>query len=194
MTGKRQPKRTCVGCRGVFAKNEVVRVVAAPSGAVIDYREKLPGRAAYLCPRSACIMKALGKGALSRALRMRDPHCGPGEFLARLRAAMTDRIASLIGMAAKAGKTASGYSAVRDALDKGAVELLLFALDLSDGTREKIGTPVLRFGEATLFTKDEMGTLFGREMVGIVGILDRGFAEAVHRETKRLKGLLIEGQ
>ncbi len=194
MTRTRQPQRTCIGCRGVFAKDEVVRVVAAPSGAVIDYREKLPGRAAYLCPRSACISKALGKDALSRALRIRDPHCGADEFLARLRAAMIDRIVSLIGIAAKAGKTASGYSAVRDALDKDAVELLLFASDLSDGTREKIGNPGLRFGETTLFTKDEMGSMFGREMVGVVAILDRGFAEAVHRETERLKGLRKEGQ
>ncbi len=47
---KHQPERTCIGCRGVFEKDEVVRIVAGPSGAVIDYREKLPGRAAYVCP------------------------------------------------------------------------------------------------------------------------------------------------
>jgi len=193
MTRKHQPQRTCIGCREVFAKDEVVRVIAAASGVVIDYREKLPGRAAYLCPRSACISKAFSKDALSRALHIRDPHCGPEEFRERLRAAMIDRIASLIGIAAKAGKTASGYSAVRDALDKDAVELLFFASDLSDGTREKIGNPVLHFGETTLFTKVEMGSMFGREMVGIVAILDRGIAVAVHRETERLKGLRKEG-
>lgn len=194
MAGTRKPLRTCIGCREVFPKDEVVRVVAAPQGVVIDYREKLPGRAAYLCPRTVCISKALGKNTLSRALRIREVRTDPPEFRNRMCAAMIERIVSLIGTATRAGKTAAGYSAVRDALDKTAVELLLFARDLSDGTREKIGSPALNYGETTLFTKDELGSMFGREMVGVVGILDRGFAEAIHRETERLKGLRKQGQ
>jgi ribosomal protein L7Ae-like RNA K-turn-binding protein len=161
-------------------------------GAVIDYRENFRARRVLAPVRMH--LEGAGKRRSFRALRIRDPRCGPEEFNERLRAAMRERIVSLIGIAAKAGKTAAGYSAVRDALDKDAVELLLFASDLSDGTREKIGGPVLRFGEATLFTKDEMGSMLGREMVGIVGILDKGFAEAVHREAERLKGLRKEGQ
>ena len=68
---KHEPERTCVGCRGVFNKDAVVRIVAGPPGIVIDYREKLPGRAAYVCPTKECITKALSKENLSRALHLK---------------------------------------------------------------------------------------------------------------------------
>ncbi len=49
-----------------------------------------------------------------------------------------EKIRALLSIAMKAGKTAAGYSAVQDALEKGRVELLLYAADLSDGTRGKV--------------------------------------------------------
>ncbi len=33
----------------------MIRIAAGPLGIVIDYREKLPGRAAYVCPTVECI-------------------------------------------------------------------------------------------------------------------------------------------
>ena len=80
---------------------------------------------------------------------------------------------------------------MKDALEKGRVELLFFATDLSEGTKEKLdveGSCPLR--QVTLFTRDEFGALFGRELVGVVGILDKGLAEALWNETQRLKGLI----
>ncbi len=191
---KHQPERTCIGCRSVFSKDDVIRIVAVGSGVVIDYREKLPGRAAYVCPRQDCIRSALSKENLSRALRARVEVPRPEDFIALLTAAVTDRIKSLVLMAAKAGKLAAGYSAVRDGLEKGTIEMLLCAADLSDGTREKIGPVNPRVRQATLFTKEALGTMLGREAVGITGIQDRGFAEALGKETERLKGLIKAGQ
>jgi uncharacterized protein len=188
---KHQPERTCIGCRGVFKKNEVVRIVAGPEGVLIDYREKLPGRAAYVCPRKGCIDKALSKENLSKALHLKVRTPDAAAFIARLEDAVREKIRSLLSMAMKAGMTATGYSAVQDALDKGRVKLLLYATDLSDGTRGK-----LAFGDAkevrhaTLFNRDEFGRLTGRELVGVIGILDKGFAETLWYETQRLKGLI----
>ncbi len=56
----------------------MVRIVAGPPGIVIDYREKLPGRAAYVCPTKECVTKALSKENLSRALhsKVRPPEHG----------------------------------------------------------------------------------------------------------------------
>ena len=42
----------------------------------------------------------------------------------------------------------------------------------------------------TLFTRDELGRMLGRELVGVVGIEERGFADAVRRESLRLKSLI----
>lgn len=188
---KHQPERTCIGCRGVFKKNEVVRIIAGPEGILIDYREKLPGRAAYVCPRRECIDKALSKENLSRALHLKVRTPDSAAFITRLADVVREKIQSLLSMAMKAGKTAAGYSAVQDALDKGRVELLLYASDLSHGTRGKLvigDSKEVR--STTLFTRDEFGRLSGRELVGVVGILDKGFAETLWYEAQRLKGLI----
>ena len=191
MTSNHRPQRTCIGCRQVFGKDEVVRIVAGPNGAVIDYREKLPGRAAYVCPRPECIRKALVRENLSRALHMKAANPESSAFIEQLAAAITEKIRSLITMAAKAGSLAAGASAVDDALQKGRVEMLIFAADVSEGTRGKVlSSTKIPARQATLFTRDEMGQMVGRELVGVVGIIEKGFADAVGIEYERLKGLL----
>jgi hypothetical protein len=35
-----------------------------------------------------------------------------------------------------------------------------------------------------------MGQMVGRELIGVIGILEKGFADAVGNEVERLKGLL----
>ena len=188
---KHEPERTCIGCRGVFEKDAVVRIVAGPLGVVIDYREKLPGRAAYVCPTVECITKSLSKENLSRSLHSRVRSPDAEVFIAQLSALITEKIKALIVMSAKAGKLAAGYSAVHDAVEKGRVSMLLYALDLSEGTKEKVATPTAASVRcATLFTREELGTLLNRELVGVIGIEDKGLANALWKETERLKGLI----
>ncbi len=192
---KHQPERTCIGCKGVFNKKEVVRIVAAPAGAVIDYREKLPGRAAYVCPRMDCIAKALAKGNLSRALHLRVIAPEPGAFAAALVAAVREKAKSLVAMAAKAGKLAAGYSAVLDSLAKGRVEVILCAEDIADGTREKIVSHGAgSVPQVSLFTRGELGRLLDRELVGVAAIEDKGLADAVQEEIRRLNCLINKNE
>ena len=67
---KHVPRRTCVSCRHVRPKRELVRVVRTPEGdVVIDETGKRSGRGAYLCPTAECWETALSKGLLKRALR-----------------------------------------------------------------------------------------------------------------------------
>jgi len=196
---KHQPERTCIGCRGIFKKDDVVRIVAGPyadasspggQSVVIDYREKLPGRAAYVCPKRECIKVAIEKGHFSRALRLKVKSLSFGDFIERLTAAMQERIKSLLAMSAKAGKLAAGYSAVQDALEKGRVQLLLYAKDISEGTKEKVMIPAASLPEVTLFSRDELGRLLNREFIGVIGIEDKGFADAIRKEDRRLKVLI----
>jgi ribosomal protein L7Ae-like RNA K-turn-binding protein len=97
-------------------------------------------------------------------------------------------------MARKAHKAVSGFSAVDDAIQKRGVAMLLFARDLSDGTRGKVLLPgrCVPDRQATIFTKQELGALVGRDEAGVVGILDMGFSNALWREIERLKGLIKE--
>ena len=68
---KHVPQRTCVACRQIRNKREIVRVVRAPDGlAEIDETGKKSGRGAYLCRSASCWRKALEKDALSGDLKM----------------------------------------------------------------------------------------------------------------------------
>ncbi|HEY6010948.1 MAG TPA: DUF448 domain-containing protein [Nitrospirota bacterium] len=186
-----RPERTCIGCRHVFEKDEVVRIVSGGTGIIIDYREKLPGRAAYVCPTTECIAKALTRDSMAKALRVKTPVPNAEDFTKLLAESIRTRIKSLISMSAKAGKLVAGYSAVQDALEKGRVKLLLFARDISAGTKEKLTiTPAMSLRQATLFSRDELGRLLNRELVGVIGIEENGFADAVWKEAERLKGLI----
>lgn len=62
MRRKHVPQRTCVACRQVKSKRELVRVVRAPDGKVfVDETGKANGRGAYLCRDRACWEKAIGQ-------------------------------------------------------------------------------------------------------------------------------------
>ncbi|MBO5727679.1 MAG: YlxR family protein [Oscillospiraceae bacterium] len=65
---KKIPLRQCVGCREHKPKKELIRVVRSPEGAVsLDFKGKLPGRGAYVCPLEGCLAKARKSRALERA-------------------------------------------------------------------------------------------------------------------------------
>ncbi|MBA4398431.1 MAG: YlxR family protein [Chloroflexi bacterium] len=65
---KHIPQRTCVGCRQVMPKRNLIRVVRSPEGVSIDLTGKTAGRGAYLHDKKSCWENAL-KGALNHALK-----------------------------------------------------------------------------------------------------------------------------
>jgi predicted RNA-binding protein YlxR (DUF448 family) len=65
---KHVPQRTCVGCREVLPKRQMVRIVRTAEGVRVDPTGKLAGRGAYLHDRRECWARGL-KGALAHALK-----------------------------------------------------------------------------------------------------------------------------
>jgi len=65
---KHVPQRTCVGCRTVMAKRQLVRVVRTADGVLVDSTGKRAGRGAYLHDRRSCWQSGLA-GALAHALK-----------------------------------------------------------------------------------------------------------------------------
>ena len=66
---KHVPQRTCVGCRTVLAKRELIRIVRTAEGMQVDPTGKLAGRGAYLHDRRSCWERGL-RGGLSHALKV----------------------------------------------------------------------------------------------------------------------------
>ena len=62
------PQRTCVGCRNVYPKREMMRIVRTPDDTV-EIDPKRSGRGAYLCRRKSCWEQALRRRSLDHALK-----------------------------------------------------------------------------------------------------------------------------
>ena len=65
---KKIPMRQCVGCREMKEKKSLIRLVKPPEGPVsLDFKGKMPGRGAYVCPSPECLKRARKSRALERA-------------------------------------------------------------------------------------------------------------------------------
>ena len=64
------PQRTCVACRQVKAKRELIRLVRTADGSIeVDTVGKMAGRGAYLCRSRDCWEAGLGGRRLEHSLK-----------------------------------------------------------------------------------------------------------------------------
>lgn len=71
MKVKKVPLRTCLGCKGVRPKKELIRIVRTPEGnVVVDPTGKKSGRGTYTCPNTSCLELALKGASLEHALEI----------------------------------------------------------------------------------------------------------------------------
>ena len=67
---KHVPERTCIACRQVKAKRDLIRIVKTKDeGIVIDANGKKPGRGAYLCKTKECWENGLKGNRLEYVMR-----------------------------------------------------------------------------------------------------------------------------
>ena len=65
------PERSCVACAQKFPKQDLIRIVKTPEGAVIvDLNAKSAGRGAYLCRTPSCWQRGIEKGGLKRSFKL----------------------------------------------------------------------------------------------------------------------------
>lgn len=78
--------RSCIGCRQIKSKDQLLRIVRNPAGEVkIDEKGEKDGRGAYVCFFAECLEKALKNHRLEKALKVKVP----AEVLSLLRELMT---------------------------------------------------------------------------------------------------------
>ena len=91
------------------------------------------------------------------------------------------RILNLLGLAAKAGRVASGGYAVRQAIEKGQAKLLIIAKDGAAETVADFRRLAAKYVVKTvaILTKEQLGKSLGKEQRAAVAVLDAGFSEAL---------------
>jgi predicted RNA-binding protein YlxR (DUF448 family) len=72
--GKVQPQRRCVVCRQRKDRSTLWRVTRQPTGAVVLWTQpRQVGRSAYVCREVDCVISALKRESLQRALKIGLP-------------------------------------------------------------------------------------------------------------------------
>ena len=71
---KKVPQRTCIGCKEVKPKKELLRIVKSSDNDIsIDATGKKNGRGAYICRNEKCLEMAVKNKRLSREFEMAIP-------------------------------------------------------------------------------------------------------------------------
>ena len=92
-----------------------------------------------------------------------------------------DKVLSMVGLAMRAGKVASGEFSTENAVKSGKAVLVLVAGDASENTK-KMFTNMCAFYQVPLKiygTKETLGRALGKEYRASLALLDRGLGGAV---------------
>jgi len=97
-----------------------------------------------------------------------------------------NKILSLLGIATKAGKTASGEFSTEKAVKEGKACLVIVSEESSDNTKKKFQN-MCSFYEVPLYfygTKEELGAAMGKEFRASLSVNDQGLADAMEKLLK----------
>ena len=190
------PQRTCIACRQVQDKKQLVRYVVAPDGAVlVDYRQRLPGRGAYTCIAKECLLSAVKRNGFQRCFKGQCNAVDAEALLLQLITAVEQKIASLIGMSRKSKQFIAGSHAVIEALkNDSSLALIIVANDISTTIQNKIESLALKKNiyTARLFAKDSIGQMLGKEERSVMAVQTGLLADSLLNELHMYRQLVRE--
>ncbi len=175
------PRRSCIACRAVRPKAELVRVHPGPGGSLSVDLGGGSGRGAYICPRRSCLEQAVKRGEFARSLRVALAPVQVESLESLIRERASRKVASLLGLARRARKVVSGAEAVEAALKRRTARLVLTAADASVSSVAKIRASAAQAGTVCRpgLVKEELGAAVGGAPRACVAVTDVHFAEAV---------------
>ncbi|WP_143321248.1 ribosomal L7Ae/L30e/S12e/Gadd45 family protein [Clostridium sp. HBUAS56010] len=100
------------------------------------------------------------------------------------------KILNLIGLATKAGKTASGEFMTEKSVKTGKASLVIVSEEASENTK-KMFTNMCTYYQIPIYffaSKNELGRAMGKEMRASLVIVDNGFAKAVMKLMNTMVG------
>jgi ribosomal protein L7Ae-like RNA K-turn-binding protein len=167
----------------------MIRIVRGPEGeAVFDLEGKLPGRGGHVCPAADCLGN-LASPALSRSLKAETSLPVMEDRRALLGRQLEKKLQNILSIGSKAGRTASGAQVVREALQKGRVELILLAGDASARTMNAFRNMAGDVPCRCAADRKRLGKWFGKDSVAVAAVLNRGLARSLLAVLDRLTAI-----
>ena len=192
------PERRCIVTRQTRPREEMVRFVVGPEGAVqADFDGNLPGRGMWVTAERRLIERAVSERLFERALKMAAKSHGkdaasapsvPVDLVAQVERGLLRRLMGALGLARRAGQAAVGFDQVCEWVAAGRAAVVLSARDGAAGGRGKMRAAARELPLLSSLDSDELGRALGRERVVHVAIAGRA-ARLVMMEAARLQGL-----
>lgn len=191
-----KPQRSCLACREVGDKNNLIRFVLSPDGEIVpDLDGKLPGRGSYTCNNSECLSAAVKQRGFYRAYKKEISQISAEQMNKLVQVMMRDRILGYLGLANKAGKIISGGSLVADSVRSAAKPgVILIATDVSEAIGDKIRN-LARLNNVPVFgllEKDDFGAILGKAPRSAIAVRSGGFVPRLVSEIERYRNFLGE--
>lgn len=181
------PERRCSACRTNRPAAEMIRLVAAPDGALAaDLRGVLGGRGAWSCASKDCLDRA-SRGGVSRSLKRCVQKAPDGAMFETVSAGLQRLLGERLGRLQKQGGLVVGASSAEAADREGFLQGIIAAQDLSERSSKKVDAlraPVYRVARQL-----ELGSWLGRGATGVVGVPMGREGEKALVEAQRWCGL-----
>lgn len=129
-------ERLCVATRKVRPVSDLMRFVVGPDGtAVADLKGNLPGRGIWITATKESLGEAVRRRAFAKGFK-REVRLQP-DLVERTERLLERAVLDSLGIAGKAGLTATGFAKVEAALESGKVVAILHATGAAaDGIRK----------------------------------------------------------
>ena len=189
-------ERMCIVSRDVRPKDELLRFVLAPDGAVTpDLKQNLPGRGVWTNPQRAAVSEAVKRGLFARGFKQQVPKdTGLPDLVEQL---MRKQALNLFSLCNRAGLVTSGFEKIASARGgKKPVQLLLHASDASEDGVRKLSLLGIAPEVASIFSRGEMSLALGQTNVVHAAVRKGDLADHLVRAAKRYENYngLSDGQ
>jgi len=181
------PSRRCIATGQVRPKEELIRFVVSPDGAVVpDLDHRLPGRGIWLSGRRDVVNTAVTKRLFAKAARRAVS--APEDLADCVAALLLRRCLDAIALARRAGHAVCGFEKAKAELKAGRVAALVEARDAAADGRGKMRALATGLPVVELFDAVELGSPFGRDQAVHVALAPGGLARRLVQEARLLVG------
>ncbi len=182
--------RTCVICRNAKPKKELFRYTIYNNEIVLDFFQKLQNRGFYTCKSLECI-KRLNENIVRKNLKL------TGEFTFSLENILKITIENLrkeilnhLKIANKSGELVATLNKFLETSEKQIFDTVFLANDISENSYKKVRGYLKDKQVVNIFTKNELGNLFNKEEVNIVGVRQSELGKIIKEKANLLINLL----
>ncbi|MCP4330486.1 MAG: RNA-binding protein [Alphaproteobacteria bacterium] len=184
-----EAERRCVATRSVLPKGRLIRLVAGPGNELVpDLAERLPGRGLWITS-SRDIVTAATDHVFSKAARARVTV--PDGLADSIETLLARRCIETLGLARRAGQAVAGFEKAREWLRNGRGHVILAATDAAAGGREKVARLAPSVPVLEVLTRDELGSVFGRDESAHAVVSAGRLAERLLFDGRRLAGFRV---